>query len=87
VLLTGDDLIDFAALVRVVKNLMSHRTATVSMPLTDAGLVLVVQLHCGMLYLLGGQPALDRAILHIGRQVGPSAAAATLEIIGMVDRG
>jgi hypothetical protein len=85
--LTGDDLIDFATLVHVVKKLMCYRAGAVRLPATEAGLTLIIQLQCSVLYLMGGQPALNRAILHIGRQVGPGAAATTLGIIGMVDRG
>lgn len=85
-MLTGDDLVDFAVLVRVVKRLMSHRAAAVSMPATDAGLVLMIQAQCYMLYLLGGQRALDRAIIHIRSHLGPSAAAATMKIIDWPDR-
>jgi hypothetical protein len=79
--LTGDDLVDFAVLVCVVKKLMHHRATTVRMRATDARLVLMIQTQCYLLYLLGGPRTLDRAILHIASQIGPSAAAATMKII------
>jgi hypothetical protein len=79
-MLTGDGLLDFGLLTRLVGALMYCRATDKDWPLIDAGLVRLVVLHGRMLYILGGQGGLDRAILHISRQVGPNAAAAAMDI-------
>lgn len=78
-MLTGDDLTDFGLLTRLVSALMYARTSG-NWHLADAGLVQVILVHSRMLFLMGGQRGIDRAFRHIGQQVGPTAAAAALEI-------
>lgn len=79
-MLTGDGLLDFGLMTRLVGALMYCRATGKDCPLTDAGLVQLVLVHGRMLYLLGGRSGLDRAILHISQQVGPGAAAAAMDI-------
>lgn len=84
-MLTGDNLIDFGLLTRLVGSLMYCRADSKDWPLIDSGIVRLIVMHGRMLYMLGGQDGLDRAILHIADQVGPAAAVATMEII-LIDK-
>jgi hypothetical protein len=84
--LTGDGLLDFGLLTRLVSALMYCRATGKDWPLIDAGITRLVLLHGRMLYILGGQSGLDRAILHIGQQVGPAAAGATQDIFAGIGR-
>jgi hypothetical protein len=84
--LTGDGLRDFGLLTRLVGALMYCRATGKDWPLIDAGITRLMLVHGRMLYILGGQGGLDRAVLHIGQQVGPSAAAATQAIFAGIGK-
>lgn len=83
-MLTGDGLLDFGLLTRLIGALMYVRATNKDWPLIDAGLVRLVLVHGRMLYVLGGRIGLDRAILHVGQQVGPHAAAAAMTIFAEI---
>jgi hypothetical protein len=79
-MLTGDDLIDFGPLTRLVGALMYTRASGNDWPLIDAGLVRMILAHSRMLYLMGGQRGLDHAFLHLSQHIGPDAAITAMAI-------